>query len=62
MYCVHDVLQNIVLLLRWDMDKIMDSFYGMVRFKVLRGQKRVGIVIINVVIVFYLNKYTICAI
>lgn len=44
------------------MDKIMDSFYGMVRFKVLRGQKRVSIVIINVVTVFYLNKYTICAI
>lgn len=37
MHWVQDVLQNIALLLRWDMDKTMDIFYGMVRFKGLRG-------------------------
>lgn len=37
------------------MDKVIDSFHGMVRFKGLRGQKKVSIVIINVVTVFYIN-------
>lgn len=56
MYCIVFMMYCKILLLRWDMDKIMDRFHAMVEFKGgLMGKGRVSIVIINAVTVFYLN-------